>query len=143
MLFGGTNWGNLGFPYGYTSYDYGGAIRENRTLFREKYHELKLQANFFRVSPEYLLATPQRGMNGTYANITEITVTPLMTNMTNFYVVRHANYSTLASTSYSINMATSMGNVTVPRLGGALSLNGRDSKILVTDYKIGTFELLY
>lgn len=34
---------------GYTSYDYGSAISENREITREKYSELKLEANFLKV----------------------------------------------------------------------------------------------
>ena len=41
MLFGGTNWGWLGMPENYTSYDYGAAIRETRQL-DPKYYEDKL-----------------------------------------------------------------------------------------------------
>jgi beta-galactosidase GanA len=41
MLFGGTNWGWLGEPENYTSYDYGAAIRETRQL-DPKYYEDKL-----------------------------------------------------------------------------------------------------
>lgn len=44
MGVGGTNWGNLGYPEGYTSYDYGAPITELRTVERENYSELKLQA---------------------------------------------------------------------------------------------------
>lgn len=40
-------------------------------------------------------------------------------------------------------MPTSAGNVTVPQLGGTLSLNGRDSKWHVTDYDVGGNNLLY
>ena len=29
MIYGGSNWGNLGYPGGYSSYDYGAAITEN------------------------------------------------------------------------------------------------------------------
>ncbi|TDZ22953.1 putative beta-galactosidase A [Colletotrichum orbiculare MAFF 240422] len=58
MLFGGTNWGNLGHPGGYTSYDYGAAIKEDRSVAREKFLELKLQAQFVKVSPTYLTAMP-------------------------------------------------------------------------------------
>ncbi|PQE22525.1 Glycoside hydrolase family 35 protein [Rutstroemia sp. NJR-2017a BVV2] len=57
MIYGGTNWGNLGHAGGYTSYDYGAAITENREVNREKYSELKLEAQFLKVSPAYLLTS--------------------------------------------------------------------------------------
>ena len=40
------------------SYDYGGAIKENRLVTREKYSELKLLAQFLRVSPAYTTTQP-------------------------------------------------------------------------------------
>ncbi len=45
MTYGGTNWGWLGMPQNYTSYDYGAAIRENRRL-DPKYYEDKLIGYF-------------------------------------------------------------------------------------------------
>jgi beta-galactosidase GanA len=51
MTFGGTNWGWLGIPENYTSYDYGAAIRETRQL-DPKYYEDKLIGYFTHaVSP--------------------------------------------------------------------------------------------
>ncbi|MFD0524474.1 beta-galactosidase [Paractinoplanes durhamensis] len=41
MTYGGTNWGWLGMPQNYTSYDYGAAIRETRQL-DPKYYQDKL-----------------------------------------------------------------------------------------------------
>lgn len=45
MTYGGTNWGWLGMPENYTSYDYGAAIRETREL-DPKYDEDKLIGYF-------------------------------------------------------------------------------------------------
>ncbi|MEC3998244.1 beta-galactosidase [Actinacidiphila sp. DG2A-62] len=45
MTYGGTNWGFLGEPQNYTSYDYGAAIRENRQL-DPKYDQDKLIGYF-------------------------------------------------------------------------------------------------
>lgn len=142
MTYGGTNWGNLGHPGGYTSYDYGAAIMEDRTITREKYSEAKLEANFLQASPAYLTATPGNLTTGVYAP-SSIAVTPLFGDKTNFYVVRHANYSSLDSTSYTLTVSTSIGSVTIPQLGGSLTLNGRDSKIHVTDYDVGGPSLIY
>ncbi|KAB2570733.1 Glycoside hydrolase family 35 [Lasiodiplodia theobromae] len=143
MIFGGTNWGNLGHPGGYTSYDYGSVIRETREINREKYSELKLQGNFLKVSPAYLTAEPGELSNGSYASTPEIAVTPLLGNVTNFFVVRHAAYNSLESTPYTITVPTSKGDLTLPQLNGTLTLNGRDSKVHVTDYDLGGENLLY
>lgn len=125
------------------SYDYGAAINENRRLYREKYSEQKLQANFFKVSPAYLTAVAGNETNGTYASTTDINTTPVFGNLTNFYIVRHADFTSLNNTSYQFKVPTSQGAITIPQLGGSLSINGRDSKIHVTDYDVGGINLLY
>lgn len=143
MTYGGTNWGNLGQPGAYTSYDYGAAIKEDRTLFREKYPEAKLMAQFLKASPAYLDATPGNLTNTTYVSTSEISTTPLFGKTTNFYVTRHSDYTSLDSTPYTLTVPTSIGNVTIPQLGGTLTLNGRDSKVHVTDYDVGGLNLIY
>ena len=77
-------------------------------------------------------------------NTDKLVVTPLIGNSTGFYVVRHANYSSLASIKYRITLRNSQGPVSVPQLSSDLTLNGRDSKIHVTDYKHGgPIKILY
>lgn len=78
-----------------------------------------------------------------YADNNAITVTPLFSNKTNFYVTRQTVYNSFASNSYKLKLKTSAGNLTVPQLGGQLTLNGRDTKIHVTDYDLGDYNLLY
>jgi hypothetical protein len=144
MIFGGTNWGNLGHPNGYTSYDYGAVISENRNVTHEKYSELKLEAHFFKVSPGYLTATPgDSSVTGVYSPSTDVSITPLIGTSGSFFVVRHTVYTTTASASYTLNLPTTSGNVSIPQLGGSLTLSGRDSKIHVTDYPVGSYALLY
>lgn len=145
MTYGGTNWGNLGHPGGYTSYDYGSVITEDRLVSREKYSDAKLEANFLQASPAYLTAVPQNNThaNGSYSNNAEIAVTALLGNKTNFFVIRHAAYNSLASTQFKLTVPTSQGNITIPQLNGSLVLNGRDSKIAVTDYDVSGDNLLY
>ncbi|KAF2189615.1 glycoside hydrolase family 35 protein [Zopfia rhizophila CBS 207.26] len=145
MTYGGTNWGNLGHPGGYTSYDYAAAIREDRGVDREKYSEQKLQANFFKVSPAYLTASRGSASTSIYTDTPALTVTPAFGNSTGFYFVRHTQYNSLEKTSYKLNLRTaSLGNITVPQMNGTtLSLNGRDSKIHVSDYNIGGATLVY
>ncbi|KAJ4147183.1 hypothetical protein LMH87_001723 [Akanthomyces muscarius] len=144
MIFGGTNWGNLGHSKGYTSYDYGSAIREDRYLDREKYSELKLEAHFNRASPSYLLTTPGALSTTAYTDNPNIAVTPLQSNGTgDFYVVRHSDYQLTASASYKLHLPTSNGTLTVPQTGGSLTLPGRDTKIHVTDYPVGNYTMHY
>ncbi|CAO2656033.1 Nn.00g048360.m01.CDS01 [Neocucurbitaria sp. VM-36] len=143
MTFGGTNWGNLGHAGGYTSYDYGAAITEERQVHREKYSEAKLIANFVHASPALATAIPGSNTTGLYTDSKAITVTPLFGNKTSFYVTRQTKYNSLNSTAYKLKVQTSAGNITLPQLGGELTLNGRDTKIHVVDYDVGGFNLLY
>ena len=145
QTYGGTNWGNLGYQNGYTSYDYGAAITEERGIWREKYSEQKLEANFLKVSPAYLTATPELGVNGSYGAPASIAVTRLVGNgtQTNFYVIRHADFTSTENTQYNLTLSTSLGNVSIPQLGGSLTLYGRDSKFHVTDYDLGGINLIY
>ena len=143
MTAGGTNWGHMSHPGGYVSYDYGSAITEERQVFREKYSEAKLLANFMKKSPAYYISTAGNLTNGTLTNTADLSTTPLYSNSTTLYVVRHANFSSLASTSYNIRMSTSAGSITVPQLGGSLTLNGRDSKIHLANYDVGGINMIY
>ncbi|KAJ6567229.1 glycoside hydrolase family 35 protein [Mycena vulgaris] len=147
MIFGGTNWGGIAHPGVYTSYDYGSAIAEDRTL-REKYYELKLQANFRAVSPAFLTSRPinifatQGSFTGNQA-LKTTQVLDVVGNKTGFYVVRQTDASTNAVQTYTLTLATSIGNLTIPTIGGTLALNGKDSKIHVVDYAAGSTNLLY
>ena len=148
MTYGGTNWGNLGHPLGYTSYDYGAPIAEDRTVTRAKYSETKLGANFLKVTPSYLTATNLNYTNGSYASTPDIAVTPILGNdsKTNLYVVRHAAFASQASTEYTFTVSSSIGNITIPQLSQIsdhLTLNGRDSKVHVVDYEMRGTNLLY
>lgn len=145
MTYGGSNWGNLGHPGGYSSYDYAAVISESRMVDREKYSQAKLLANFVESSSAYITATAGNATNSTYTTSTALNVTPLFGNGsdTNFYVVRHADYRQRAVTTYKLNVVTSKGKVSIPQLGGQLSLHGRDSKIHVTDYHVDGTNILY
>ncbi|KAJ5611498.1 beta-galactosidase, partial [Penicillium herquei] len=143
MIFGGTNWGNLGYPGGYTSYDVGAAIKEDRQVIREKYSEMKLQAGFLQASPAYLLSQPDNGSYGVYTDSLTVATTRLSTNSTSFFIVRHGDLQAQNNVSYKLKLPVSKGSLTIPQLGGSLSLNGRDSKIHVMDYDVGGVNLIY
>ncbi|KAG6010445.1 hypothetical protein E4U21_006446 [Claviceps maximensis] len=144
MIYGGTNWGNIGHPGGYTSYDYGAAIRENRVIDREKYSEVKLQGQFMKVSPGYITASVGDASSSQFSDNTGITITPLTGNTTGgFFVVRQTDYTATGTIFYTLKLPTSEGTLTIPQRGGTLSLHGRDSKIHLTDYPVGEFTLLY
>jgi hypothetical protein len=135
----------LGFPGVYTSYDYGSAITESRELIREKFSELKLEANFLKVTPIYLTASVGDAKNGTYTNNQNIFTTPIWGNgsETNLYAVRHADFQQTSAASYKLTVNMTHGQVVIPQLSGSLTLSGRDSKWHVTNYNLGAQTLLY
>ncbi|KAL1617258.1 hypothetical protein SLS56_011062 [Neofusicoccum ribis] len=143
MTYGGTNWGNMGHPEGYTSYDHGAMIAEDRSITREKYSEAKLQAHFLQASPAYLTAIPENKTHA-YVGTEQISVTPIGNHPTRFYLVRHTDWTSCVGNLREAEcVSTSSGNLTIPQLGGNITLNGRDSKIHVTDYDVGGTNLIY
>lgn len=58
-------------------------------------------------------------------------------------MTRHSDYTSQDSTPYTLNLPTSAGELTIPQLGGTLTLVGRDSKVQVTDYDVGGHDLVY
>lgn len=120
------------------------AIAEDRTITREKYSELKLQAQFFKVSPGYLEATPEtKPSAGFYTPNGDITVTAVVGPKGSFYFARKTAFREASPVSYTIKLPTSKGVITVPHLGGSLTMPGRDTRIHVTDYPVGDTTLVY
>ncbi|WP_030904885.1 beta-galactosidase [Streptomyces sp. NRRL F-5126] len=95
MTYGGTNWGWLGEPENYTSYDYGAAIRETRQL-DPKYGEDKLIGYFTQsVSPLTKTDPLPSVPTGNSQIVDTARINP--DTKTQFHVVRHAD-STATST---------------------------------------------
>jgi Glycosyl hydrolases family 35 len=80
----------VGQPFGYTSYDYGSPISEERLIDKEKYSEAKLQANFLVASPQYLDVEPEESFTtGNYTTSSDLAVTRLDgPDSSAFFVIR-------------------------------------------------------
>ncbi|KAJ7714217.1 glycoside hydrolase family 35 protein [Mycena metata] len=118
MLFGGTNWGGTAAPVSYTSYDYGGGL-------------------FLRVSRDLLAANLLA--NGTNYTTSALIHTAELRNLgtgAGFYFTRHDSSVSTALTTTQITVTTSIGSLLIPQTG-VLTFNGREAKILVTDYVFG------
>ncbi|KAF8523825.1 glycoside hydrolase superfamily [Gautieria morchelliformis] len=146
MLYGGTSWGGLPFPGVYTSYDYGASIRENRAL-SDKFDELKRQGLFLRSSPEFRKtdwigdsSTGGVSVNGSGAFVTFLRNPD---SGAGFYIARQNDSTSTAKTDFRITVETSAGTVTLPQTLDSIVLDGRQSKVLVTDYAFGASRLLY
>ncbi|KAM5536286.1 hypothetical protein V8D89_010063 [Ganoderma adspersum] len=142
MLYGGTSWGGFPFPLVYTSYDYGAAIRENRAL-SDKYDELKRQGLFLRSSPEFRktdwIGDTSTGIPGVTLNGSAAFVTLLKNPDTGaqFFIARQADSTSKANISFTLSVPSSQGALTLPQTTGSIALNGRQSKLIVTDYAFG------
>ncbi|KAJ3922037.1 glycoside hydrolase superfamily [Lentinula edodes] len=147
MLYGGTSWGAL--PYPDSPNEYSLQITEARTLTR-KYTELKLQGIFLRSSPEFY-KTDWIGTSS--GNLTEGAIIPsslptspafvtLLRNLdtgAGFWIVRQNDSTSLASSSFKLNVTTA-GNqkLTIPIVASSINLDGRESKVIATDYAFGS-----
>ncbi|KIM73346.1 glycoside hydrolase family 35 protein [Piloderma croceum F 1598] len=146
MIYGGTSWGAIPFHGVYTSYDYGSAIAESRSL-TSKYHELKRQGLFLRSSlsfykTDYIgntttgaVSTNSSSVFGVHLHNPDVS--------TSFYIVRQNDSTAMNVVNFKINVTTSVGNVQLPQIASSVTLGGRQSKVIVTDYVFGASKLLY
>ncbi|KAK7728732.1 hypothetical protein SLS53_009385 [Cytospora paraplurivora] len=140
MTYGGTNWGHSAAPVVYTSYDYAAPLRETRQQWT-KLFQTKL-VNLFASSSPDLLKTEMFG-NGTGFQVsTDAIFTWVLknpdTNAT-FVVTQQNSTASTDNVTFSATLDTSSGPVNV----SDVSLLGRQSRILVTDYAFGNHTLLY
>ncbi|GAA1883676.1 beta-galactosidase [Lapillicoccus jejuensis] len=105
MLFGGTNWGWLGMPENYTSYDYGAAIRETRQL-DPKYDEDKL-IGYLTQSVAPLTKTDPLAVTAPDDTAVVDTARINPDTRTQFHVLRHADSTSTAvdRTHVSLDLA--------------------------------------
>ncbi|KAH3983926.1 beta-galactosidase [Parastagonospora nodorum] len=143
MMYGGTNWGAFAAPVVATSYDYSSPISENRKI-DSKFYETKNLAMFTRVAHD-LTVTDRLGNNTGYTTNPAVEASELRNPETKaaFYVTIHSQSSSATVESFKLHVSTSVGNLTIPQHGGSIVLNGHQSKILVTDFAMGSQTLVY
>jgi beta-galactosidase len=143
MLYGGTSWGWQAIPQNYTSYDYGAAITEARQ-FEPKYYEDKRIGYLVTGLPALLKTDDLKPRAPDNPRLVEIARINPETG-TQFHLLRHGD--TTASTGESTHIALSLKEGAFPRIpqqpGTAIRIDGRESKLLVADAKIGTATLVY
>ena len=85
------------------------------------------------------------GNNTAYASTPLIYTSELRNSDTNaaFYVTIHTSSPSTDLTAFKLDVSTSEGNFTIPQLSNDIVLNGRESKIVVTDFPIGKQKLVY
>ena len=144
MLFGGTNWGGLPIPIVGTSYDYSAPISESRVI-GDKYMETKLLGLFFRAAKD--LEKIEKVGNGTtnYTGNAAVFAQELVNvdNGARFYVVKHTNTTLTSYEEFSLNVNTSIGAMTVPKYAPKPVIDGRQAKVLVSDFNAGDAKVIY
>lgn len=143
MLYGGTNWGWLACPVVASSYDYSSPVSENRAI-GSKYYETKLLTLFTRVAKD-LSYTNRLGNSTKYTTNTAISASELRNPETDaaFYVVMHEYSPSSTKEVFKLHVNTSEGELTIPRYAKAITINGHQAKVLVTDFNFGSKKLLY
>ncbi|KAH9818135.1 glycoside hydrolase family 35 protein [Teratosphaeria destructans] len=142
IAFGGTNWGNLGAPVVYTSYGmyYSAPLRETREV-EAKFKQTKLISLFTRVSQDLLKTAMESNGTGNAVSSESVYswVIRNVDNRAGFYTLQQSTTSSRNAVTFDVYLDTSIGPVTVPNV----QLNGRQSKIVTTDYHFGDDTLLY
>ncbi|CAE6427460.1 unnamed protein product [Rhizoctonia solani] len=119
MTYGGTNWGNLATPTVYTSYDYATA--------------------FLHATPHYHLAG-RISTDATHASPNYIWTTHLTTTKgQNLYIIRQTSTTRTGRAEFDFKVNTTAGKVVLH----SVALNGRERKIIVSEYPFGNSLLAY
>ena len=141
MLFGGTSWGWLASEQLYTSYDYGAAITEGRQLTRKYDENHRLGYFLHAVTP----ITDTRQMPDLVGSNARIRIRAMRNPRTGTQFVTLLHRDTTATTDDRITFPLSLRDGTYPVVPqqGALRLNGRDAKLLVAGYDLGSQRLVY
>lgn len=144
MAYGGTSWGWLGDPARvYSSYDYGAAITESRRL-TGKYDELKRLGYLVQALAPLARTDPAPAPPVTDPRVhADLRVAPR--SHTHVYVLRHRKAASTATDRTHLGIAVLDG--TYPRVpqqpGTALTLHGRDARVLLAGYDLGDQRLVY
>jgi beta-galactosidase len=142
MTYGGTNWGWLAAPKVYTSYGYGAAINESRQL-TPKYAQQKL-LGYFTQTVRSLTKTDRMAVRPPTNPALRLDARANPDDGTQFYILRHADGTSTADDRTHIQLDLPNDAVRVPQQPGtALRMNGRDSKILLANYRFGHQRLIY
>lgn len=144
MVFGGTTWGGFPMPTVGTSYDYSAPISETRKI-GDKYSETKLFGFFLRAAKD--LTRIEKGGNGTtnYTGNPSVFAQELynVDNHARFYVAKHTNTTLTSLETFKLNVKTSVGDLKIPQYAPHIAIDGRQAKVLVTDFNAGPQKIIY
>ncbi len=110
----------------------------------DKFSETKLLALFTRAATD--LTKTERLRNSTSLTTSDLIDTTELRNPTTngaFYITIHANSSSATKETFKLHVNTTEGSFVIPQHETGITLNGHQSKILVTDFTFGTGHLIY
>ena len=158
MIFGGTNWGWTGSAHsGFTSYDYGASITEDRNL-RDKLSVQKENGYFHRAFPQLVVmdAASAPAVNNAYGGKVKryLRTSAGMRNLSmsgkgsQYLAFRLASSNDTTLTKFTTSLTTHAPNgqkVTFNRVPqeGQLILHGRDALQMPVDFTIGDWGAYY
>jgi Beta-galactosidase, domain 2 len=134
---------SVGFPFHLVGSGTNQRIGESRVI-GDKYQETKIFAQLLRVARD-LTKVDLIGNGTQYASTPAIYATELRNPDTNgaFYITIHTSSPSTDLTPFKLYVSTSVGNLTIPQRASDVVLNGRESKIIVTDFGVGNKTLIY
>jgi beta-galactosidase len=143
MIYGGTSWGWQAIPQNYTSYDYGAAITEGRQ-FDAKYAEDKRIGYFTQAVAPLTMTVGARSAGLDNKAIVDVARRNPATD-TQFHYLRHADSTVNAIDSVHLDLSVAGHRYKrVPQAADtAITLNGRQGKILLAGYALGPATLVY
>ena len=136
MTYGGTSWGYLPFPGGYTSYDYGAAINEYRQLDDKTAQQKKIGLMLQSVKP--IAKTDLVSENTSSDNTFYLIQRENPDTKTKFYFVRHNKTNSNNDDTYNLPIKTGEIDTTEP-----IRINGQNSKVIIANYNFGKQHLVY
>ncbi|KAJ6779264.1 glycoside hydrolase family 35 protein [Mycena vulgaris] len=123
-----------------------GGITESRAL-SAKYDELKLQGLFVRSSPHFYktdwVADSRTGLAASSNPAVFATLLRNPDSHAGFYIVRQNDSTSTAVVDFKLTIETLQGTLQLPLVAQAITLGGRQSKTIVTDYAFGSSALTY
>ncbi|MDX2521192.1 beta-galactosidase [Streptomyces stelliscabiei] len=142
MTYGGTNWGWLADPNAvYTSYDYGAPINESRQL-TDKYQEFK-RLGYFVNSVSSLARTDKAEAPVPSDEALRIDRRVNPDDGTQFFTVRHTDTRVKDRDETTLSLTGADGDYPRVPQRGAITVDGRDAKLLVAGYDLGDQRLVY
>lgn len=140
MGYGGTSWGWMSAPVTYTSYDYGAAISEGRTL-REKAKELRQLGGLIEAVPDLAGMIPAGALRISSPAV-QIYHNASPETDARFLMVAANPSSGSGNTTFHFDLALPDATYRIPSEGG-MQLNGFDAKWLIANVRLGSQHLVY